>query len=657
MKSKNIILVAIIFILAWVGNAWMRPIQDHRRWEGSQQGSFVASECNAVIPVSSTTLAAFGCVAYINDSGQIHGVEQAAQSVGPFSGGDGTYWVGIRYSEVTACPAGWTCQAGDNYMWIKSATKPAVPATGMFLFKATVATVITALEHQADRILSSTFFLTKDTTVGRNIVWTFNNLGMIDCGVFIFFFNGEIRAGRNQQIFTSNCQAGEVEFGYIGDIHVDWWGVTTDDETVDNFPAFEKALTSIDESLNEAGGTINLNRAEYWVATQIDWEQQVNLRGVSMKGSKIRCKGAIICIQFKGVAPFDEFRSVFRDVSIKGEDVPAAAPAIVQIDDVQDLEFNNVNVRGSTLDCYNISGDSTNIRIIGGSTEQCGVHNINASLTQFILMGHAATATADVFADTTLLTVEGGKSVILANRFEGTGNGETCMEFVGSVNYTLIAGNRFETCTTEQIVAAADTEILGVTIQNNNIAAAGSAPRIDFGASGVTCDGVIIDGNRFDQDQGATIFKPSVDCISYRVVNNTTDISAATWVLGAANNVKHRTQWGETADEIGIIENTIMPLTRAEDEACATSLSARDGSFLFLDGACGGAIALTAITNGYFGQIIVISGLPNTNFTIADQPDINLSVAFEPDSPDDTLMLINVDGSNNWVELSRSDNG
>jgi hypothetical protein len=88
--------------------------------------------------VSSTTLAAFACDGVVEVPGSSAPVSQAATTVGPLTGGDGTYWLALHPDTISTV-SGWNRQRGTHYIWLKSASYP-VPFFGAaMLAKVTVA--------------------------------------------------------------------------------------------------------------------------------------------------------------------------------------------------------------------------------------------------------------------------------------------------------------------------------------------------------------------------------------------------------------------------------------------------------------------------------------------------------------------------------------
>lgn len=107
--------------------------------------SYMVAGCLPSVPASSTTLPATACTGTVMSAGASVAVTQGATTIGPLTGGNGTYWLALHADTVTAV-AGWTRQTGTSYLWRQAASLPA-PATMALLAKITIAGgVITGIE-------------------------------------------------------------------------------------------------------------------------------------------------------------------------------------------------------------------------------------------------------------------------------------------------------------------------------------------------------------------------------------------------------------------------------------------------------------------------------------------------------------------------------
>jgi hypothetical protein len=94
--------------------------------------SYMIQDClpAVTLPLASTTLPAFPCQGVVMASGASIPVVQVAAAVGPFNAGDGTYWLAL-HPDRTSVVSGWNRQSGTHYLWVKSATRPALPGVAL----------------------------------------------------------------------------------------------------------------------------------------------------------------------------------------------------------------------------------------------------------------------------------------------------------------------------------------------------------------------------------------------------------------------------------------------------------------------------------------------------------------------------------------------
>lgn len=114
--------------------------------------SFIVSGGAPQVPSpGSLTFAAFACRGNITFNAQWHHVNQTAASVGPLNAGNGTYWLAL-HRDTTTVLAGWTRQAGTQYLWQLNAVSPGNPIGGLLLAQVTVAGgVITVVTDKRKR--------------------------------------------------------------------------------------------------------------------------------------------------------------------------------------------------------------------------------------------------------------------------------------------------------------------------------------------------------------------------------------------------------------------------------------------------------------------------------------------------------------------------
>lgn len=136
------ILLAVCGRWAWGDPATHRlPDQTRQRqvWAGDSGVAFVVSGCAPAVPVSSLTLAAFACEAYVKDSttGEMVYAQQDAAAL-TLANVNGNHWVGVC-RDVGSAVSGWTRVAGTKYVHRQTASQPADPSGCLVLAQVTVA--------------------------------------------------------------------------------------------------------------------------------------------------------------------------------------------------------------------------------------------------------------------------------------------------------------------------------------------------------------------------------------------------------------------------------------------------------------------------------------------------------------------------------------
>ncbi|MGI9298607.1 MAG: glycosyl hydrolase family 28-related protein, partial [Gammaproteobacteria bacterium] len=105
-------------------------------WWSDAINGYVVSGCEPTTSAS-TTVTAFACEGYLEDSGEIIYTIQPSSVVGPLSGGDGTYWLALHRERVSAV-SGWTRHGATHYLWQMNVTQPANPSGGLVFSEVTV---------------------------------------------------------------------------------------------------------------------------------------------------------------------------------------------------------------------------------------------------------------------------------------------------------------------------------------------------------------------------------------------------------------------------------------------------------------------------------------------------------------------------------------
>lgn len=122
--------------------------RERAAWFDDALSGYRASGCTPAVPGSGTTLATFACEGYVSDGTEQSYVTQGTSTLGPLSGGDGTYWLAL-HKDRSGTVGSWTRHGITHYLWIKSATLPATPSNALIFSKVTVATDITAVSNIA----------------------------------------------------------------------------------------------------------------------------------------------------------------------------------------------------------------------------------------------------------------------------------------------------------------------------------------------------------------------------------------------------------------------------------------------------------------------------------------------------------------------------
>jgi len=123
------------------------PQRELEAFFGDALAPFQTSGCLPPVPSSSATFAAFACQGYVQGSTlSLIYVTQSAATLGPLTGGDGIYWLGLHRDTSTAVST-WTRQRGTHYLWQKAATRPAAQTSTVIFARVLVsAGVITLVD-------------------------------------------------------------------------------------------------------------------------------------------------------------------------------------------------------------------------------------------------------------------------------------------------------------------------------------------------------------------------------------------------------------------------------------------------------------------------------------------------------------------------------
>jgi hypothetical protein len=267
-------------------------------WFGALAGPYVASGCLWTVPVSSLTLGAQACSAYVRGaSGELVYVTQTAQAVGPLSGGDGTYWVALA-RDLSSPVSGWTRQAGTHYLWQRAATFPGDPTGGLVVGQVTVASsVISQVFLDGDRVwtTSATLSASYTTTTRARWWWRSGALLTVASGQTLTLPQCPTWEGPRQLWSANGSSTGVVRFGAAGqaagvtsclEIYPEWWGASNQsDTTVDSAPAIQQAANAcatanMVQGVVAARSTLRFQAGVYVVHNTLTWGPYCNYRGV-----------------------------------------------------------------------------------------------------------------------------------------------------------------------------------------------------------------------------------------------------------------------------------------------------------------------------------------------------------------------------------------
>lgn len=224
------------------GHGTTTLLSELRRLQGDSQAPSVLTGCLPV-PSGTTTLAAFACEVSVraSDAGLVY-VTQSAATVGPLSGGDGTYWL-LVHRDTTTAVGGWTRQAGTHYLWQKAGSQPATVSDALLAIQMTVSGgAVTALTSYGDRLFRTTISVTGTISVAASARWRFLTGGSVTVsgGVTLVLGNTPEVDGPPRQIFAG---AGIVRVGSQRPSSPHWWGAQGDG-TTDDTAAFNLATQS-----------------------------------------------------------------------------------------------------------------------------------------------------------------------------------------------------------------------------------------------------------------------------------------------------------------------------------------------------------------------------------------------------------------------------
>lgn len=252
-------------------HALQSEARERQAWWDDAIGPYLVSGGDPATSVN-TTVATFATEGYVSDSGELYYVSQATSTVGPLTGGDGTFWLALHRDRASTV-AGWTREGSTHYLWQLSATQPATPSGAVIFAKLTVsASAITAVVEIATRRLLTTETVSANRTIAGLLLPSPDGLFSINTGITLTI-QGRIEAG-HQQIFSG---LGDVDLtlARISAAKAEWFGIVAEDSAsavqTANITALRKAVKAFGEltvptpahDTVPRGGTIEFSRGTY----------------------------------------------------------------------------------------------------------------------------------------------------------------------------------------------------------------------------------------------------------------------------------------------------------------------------------------------------------------------------------------------------------
>ena len=227
----------------------------HQRW-GAAKGGSVLSGCHATLspPLTLTLSACRGMAFDATDPATLAGFEEPTARTLTLPATTGTVWLAGR-RQPAQDPPGWTCQPGQHYCWVTSASAPALPPGLTWLFEVPVASgAITAVKDITTRTLVQALPLTQPLELGRLAQWTIDPGGTIDLAAGVTLTVGGCLEAGLQQVFTGANALRGVRWAAqarCSTIRPEWWGAQGDGTTGGQEVFFQAASDAL-----PAGGVV-----------------------------------------------------------------------------------------------------------------------------------------------------------------------------------------------------------------------------------------------------------------------------------------------------------------------------------------------------------------------------------------------------------------
>lgn len=294
VRSLYVVILLVSLLLGWLAFAAADPathrLPDMQRkmqvWFGDGGGGYVASGCVPTVPATSLTLTAFPCEGYVKDvtTGELLYVGQASVAVGPLSGGNGTYWLGLR-RDTAFNATGCTEQIGTSYVWCQSATRPAAQTGVLIVTQVTVAAgAISAVVDVAPRVFTQPLTVGATWTTGPESAWLFFPGAILTPNALVTIGGTVVNLGQGQ-IFG----AGSSNVVFAPTAHqptvVDWFGATNDG-LADSSAAVNRAIAAL-----PLRGHLHFGEGTYLITASLTAFTNTIATGIASKGVRVTCAG------------------------------------------------------------------------------------------------------------------------------------------------------------------------------------------------------------------------------------------------------------------------------------------------------------------------------------------------------------------------------
>lgn len=226
-----------------------------QQFSAAQESSFTQENCYHGTAVG-TTGTITSCTAYIrtgSGAGALHSrIAFLTSTALLYTEGDGDYFTLLR-SDFGVTPGGWTCLASTPYCWMKSPTKPSLPANTMFILHVVLAGgSITLSEDISYRIIAGIYQITSATRIGIDGTWDVRPLGRIDIASTIVLSNAGCIRASVESVFINTGTIVYQAGARCTTVYGEWWGALGNNIVQGQEVFFQRAM----EALKLSGGRI-----------------------------------------------------------------------------------------------------------------------------------------------------------------------------------------------------------------------------------------------------------------------------------------------------------------------------------------------------------------------------------------------------------------